>query len=169
MNGSQIHLALTHVPVILSFVGLVLIVVGVVIKNPTVIKTSFYVFVFAGLLSIPVFLTGEQSEEVVENMPGVSKDIISTHESFATTSFVVLLGTAAFSILGLILYRRKTWINTIIPLVLLFSLASAGAMARTAHLGGQIRHTEIRPGAVVQDQHTDYQPGVNNRKGTEGD
>jgi hypothetical protein len=69
MNQAQIHLALTHMPVILSLTGLVTLVVSLIMKNTVVIKTSFYIFLAAGLLSIPVYFTGEGAEEMVEHLP----------------------------------------------------------------------------------------------------
>ena len=71
MNSVQMHLALTHVPVVLSLVGLVMLAVAFFIKNPTIIKTSYIVLVMAGLSAIPVFLTGEGAEEAIENLPGI--------------------------------------------------------------------------------------------------
>jgi hypothetical protein len=44
--------------------------------------------------------------------------------------------------------------------VLLLAIASGGLMAQTAHLGGQIRHTEIRNGIAQQN--------VNEAGGTNG-
>lgn len=144
MNSSQIHLALTHVPVILSFLGSVILIVALIRKNNSLTKTSFSIFIAAGLFVIPVYLTGEGTEEVVENLPGVSEAIISKHEQFANISLAVVLISAIVSMVGLILYNRFSIIKTIKHIVLFFAFGSAITMAKTAHLGGQIRHTEIR-------------------------
>jgi uncharacterized membrane protein len=146
MNESQIHLSLTHVPVILSFVGLLVLAVALIIKNNTVVKTSFYLLLFAGLLAIPVFLTGEGAEEMVENLPGVSENIIGEHENIATLSMIVIAFTGALALVGLLFYRQPAFAKAAKYIVLVFAVASAALMAQTAHLGGQIRHTEIRAG-----------------------
>jgi uncharacterized membrane protein len=146
MNESQIHLSLTHVPVILSFVGLIVLAVALIIKNDIVIKTSFYLLLFAGLLAIPVFLTGEGAEETIEKLPGVSENIIGRHESIANISMIVIAVTGALSLVGLLFYKRAYFAKAVRFIVLLFAVASAALMAQTAHLGGQIRHTEIRSG-----------------------
>ena len=70
MNQAQIHLALTHMPVILSMTGLVILIISLIMKNTVVIKTSFYIFLIAGLFTIPVYFTGEGAEEMVEHLPG---------------------------------------------------------------------------------------------------
>jgi uncharacterized membrane protein len=146
MNESQIHLSLTHVPVILSFAGLIVLAVALIIKNDTVAKTSFYLLLFAGLMAIPVFFTGEGAEEMVEKLPGVSENIISRHETIATISMTVIALTGALALIGLLLYKRASFAKAARFIVLIFAIASAALMAQTAHLGGQIRHTEIRPG-----------------------
>ncbi len=49
MNSVQMHLALTHVPVILSLVGLVMLVVTFFIQNSTITKASY--ILIAGIAS----------------------------------------------------------------------------------------------------------------------
>jgi uncharacterized membrane protein len=144
MNASQIHLALTHVPVILSIIGLIVLSISLAWKNDTLTKTSFYIFIAAGLFAIPVYLTGEGAEEIVEKFPGVSENIIEKHEEFAAISMVIILISGVISLAGLFLYKRLQIAKVLKYAVLLFAFGSAIMMAQTAHLGGQIRHTEIR-------------------------
>ena len=78
MNASQIHLALTHVPVILSFVGLVILVISFFKKNETTTRIAFYILLAAGLFAIPVYATGEGTEEVVEKLPEYQKQLLKS-------------------------------------------------------------------------------------------
>lgn len=144
MNASQIHLALTHVPVILSFVGLAVVVIALIRQNDILTKTSFYIFLTAGLFSLPVYFSGEGAEENVEELPGVSEALIGKHEQFANISFTIILICAILSLAALLLYRYKQALKSVRYVVLLFAFGSALALAKTAHLGGQIRHSEIR-------------------------
>ena len=51
--------------------------------------------------------------------------------------------------------------------VLLLGITSGGLMAQTAHLGGQIRHTEIRDTATGQYEnkvHEEQEIGVNSNR-----
>lgn len=150
MNASQIHLALTHVPVILSFIGLVILIVSFFKKNETLIKTAFYIFLAAGLFTIPVYFTGESSEEIVEHLPGVSENLIERHEDMAGIALVIISISAIVSLVSLVVSRFPGLAKLIKLTVLFFALGSAAVMAQTAHLGGQIRHSEIRNGFVVQ-------------------
>lgn len=142
MNASQIHLALTHVPVILSLIGLTILIIALIRKNETLTKTSFYIFLAAGLFALPVYFTGEGAEEIVEDLPGVSEGIISRHEQFASISLTIILICAVAALATLVLY--KSFVRIMKYAVLLFAFGAAITLAQTAHLGGQIRHTEIQ-------------------------
>lgn len=168
MNASQIHLALTHVPVVLSFIGLVILSIGLLKKNETITKTSFYLLLAAGIFTVPVYLTGEGTEEAIENLPGVSESIISKHEDVANLTLIVISLTALMALSGIVFYSRRIIGKLARTSVFILSLISAGAMAQTAHLGGSIRHTEIRSGvAAVSDQNTENGSNQNEARGTD--
>ena len=80
MNSVQIHLALTHVPVILSLTGLVMLLLSLYLKNTILIRVSYIFILVAGLMVLPVYFTGEGAEESVEKLPGVSEAVIEKHE-----------------------------------------------------------------------------------------
>jgi len=167
MNASQIHLALTHLPVLLSLVGLVVLVIAMFKRNDTLTKTSFYLLLFAGISAAPVYFTGEGAEETIEHLPGVSESIIERHESLANLAFGVVGAAAIVSLMGLLLYRQKGILRTIRSLALFLAIATSGVMAVTAHLGGEIRHTEIRAGFQAQTENEtngDMQVNVNKNK-----
>ena len=44
------HLALTHVPVILSLAGLIMLAIAFLVKNPTLTKTSYILILIAGFV-----------------------------------------------------------------------------------------------------------------------
>lgn len=105
----------------------------------------------AGLAAIPVFLTGEGAEEAVEHMPGVSEAIIERHEELATAAFYCMLASALLALAALFFFKQQTPGRILKNLLLLLSIATAGLMIQAAHLGGQIRHTEIQASAVQQN------------------
>lgn len=144
MNPSQIHLALTHVPVILAFVALAVMLVAMFSKNNTLVKTSFYILVAAGLFSIPVFFSGEGAEEVIEHLPGVSENTIEEHEDSAKLAFMLVLASGLAAAIGLFVNRKPSVSKIMVPLVFILTIATAAVITRAAHLGGQIRHSEIR-------------------------
>ena len=151
MNSVQMHLALTHVPVILSLFGLIMLAVAFCIKNTTITRTSYILILIAGIAAIPVYFTGEGAEEAIENLPGVSEAIIERHEEVAKLAMIsiIVAGLAALAALFSLRWQVASRIFKIA--VLLLAIVSGGLMAQTAHMGGQIRHTEIRNGVALQN------------------
>ena len=151
MNATQIHLALTHVPVILSFTGLAFLIGSYFVKNPFLTKVAFFTLAAAALFAIPVYLTGEGTEHAVENLPGVSEPIIEEHEDMAKIALIVIIITGLLSLAGMYFTATHRFAKGIRIGVLLLALGSVGMLAQTAHLGGQVRHSEIRPGFVATE------------------
>jgi len=150
MNSVQIHLALTHVPVILSFVGLIMLIVAFFIKkNTALIKISYIVLLAAGVAAIPVFLTGEGTEEAIENLPGVSEAVIERHEEVAKLAMIAIAAAGLVALAALFSFKWQKAARVFKVVVVLLAVTSGGLMAQTAHLGGQIRHTEIRAGVAL--------------------
>lgn len=154
MNSVQMHLALTHVPVILSLVGLIMLIIAVLNKNTTLTKISYIIIMIAGVASLPVFFSGEGTEEAVEHLPGVSEAIIERHEEMSKIAMVSIAAAGLSALAALISFRWFSTARVLKVLTLLLAITSGGMMAQTAHLGGQIRHTEIRNGIALQNETT---------------
>lgn len=113
-------------------------------------KVGLVVLIFAAEATVPVYLTGEPAEEVIENLPGVARQIIERQESSALYSLIATIFTGVFALFGLIFTKLAS--AGVIQRVLIFaalvlSFGTVGLMSWTANLGGQIRHTEIRADA----------------------
>lgn len=152
MSSVQIHLALTHVPVVLCLAGLVILIAGFISKTPAYTKAAYFLIVAAGVMAIPVFFTGEGTEEAVEHLPGVSEPLIGQHEAVARFAMIGITVAATAALLGLILFHRLKAAAIMKTITLFLVLVSTGLMVQTAHLGGQIRHTEIRSSSAAINQ-----------------
>ncbi len=168
MNASQIHLALTHLPVVLSIAGSIMLIISLIRKNPIAINVALYVLVAAGIFSMPVFFTGEGAEEMVEDLPGVSQSLIEKHEEIAKYGFAFIIA-AGLSALVALLKLRLFATRSMRTLTLVLSLISAGAMSQTAHLGGQIRHSEIRTGYLPSSTGSETAPSTNEKEKEDDD
>jgi uncharacterized membrane protein len=155
MNASQLHLALTHLPVVLSLVGMIALSISFIKKNLSLRKTALYILVIAGIAALPVFFTGEGAEEVVEKMPGVSESIIEQHDAVAKCGLFAILAAAVLALVSLPEFIALKARKGIAITALIVSFISTGLMVQTAHLGGQIRHTEIRNGAAAPAESAD--------------
>jgi hypothetical protein len=143
MNQSQIHLALTHIPVVLSLTGLVILAISIIKKSQQGLRISLYILITAGLFTLPVFFSGEAAEESVEHLPGVSEAIIEKHEELAKSGLWIILATAAVSLAAFLKINGNSLLSYLKIPVLLLAVISAGVMSLTAHFGGQIRHSDI--------------------------
>lgn len=146
MNAAHLHLVLNHFPVIGTLFVVALLGAAVVRESDELARAALWFAVATSLLAIPTFFSGHFAEEIVESLPGVTEHLIENHEDVAHFAFAALLVCGAASLGGLYLFRavpipRRFAIGLLIALVVTFGLT-----AWTARLGGEIRHTETRPG-----------------------
>ncbi len=145
-NPAQMHLLLTHLPVVGALLAAATLVIGAVARNASTRRFGLALLLFTGLTAIPTHLTGEGAEEVVEDRPGVSEALIERHEDAAgfALALAVLGGAAAgASLLATRLGRERAG-RTLFAMAVVLSLADTGVLGWVAHLGGEIRHDEIR-------------------------
>lgn len=144
MNYSQLHLILNHLPVI----GLPLITVFLVfsfLKRNIQMRNFTLVLLFLiGLMVLPVFFTGEPAADLIEDFPGVSEEVIRPHEEMADKSLVICLVGSVLALSSLIVVKNEKLNQKLVIATIGVSLFGSMSLVYTAHLGGQIRHTENR-------------------------
>lgn len=142
------HLALNHLPVMGTLFSMLLLGWGLIRRSAEIQKVALVAILLTGLSSIPVYLTGGSAEHVVEPLAGVDELALEAHESmgqFALWSGVGLAVIAAVALgAGM---RNPAWLSTGAAVVWLVNALVFGVMGYTAHLGGLIRHPELRGGA----------------------
>ena len=147
MDLAHLHLALNHVPVIGVIFGFVILLAGVLARSRAISGVGSAMLVVSALVAVPVYLTGESAEETVEKI-GVSGSVIERHQSAAGLSLTLVIA-AGIAALGALLFSRARPSKVrgiFVVAALLISLVAGTSMLRTANLGGQVRHTEIRNG-----------------------
>lgn len=150
MDALHIHLLLNHFPVIGTIIGIALLILGFISKSDAIKRGSLALFFGIALLAIPVYLTGEPAEERVEESVGVSKALIEEHEETVMPALIAMEVTGFIALIGLFVsFRIAKYANVSFAAALILSLVTSGLMARTANLGGQIRHTEIGSGVAA--------------------
>jgi len=146
MNFAQLHLFLNHFPIIGTMVGLGLLLVSLVGKNGDLRRASLIIFPAMALLAILVFFSGVGAQGAIRKAPGVSEHLIERHQGAAMLALLFMEITGAFSLVGLWKSQKASsptrW-NGSLSAVLLFSIVTAGLMARVGTTGGDIRHPEI--------------------------
>src|SRR5215467_1491323 len=143
MNLAHVHLLLNHFPTIGFGIALALYVVAIIGKKDDLKRASLVILFLIAAVAIPTYMSGNAAEEVLKDK-GVSSSAIRAHEDAALWAFIVMEITGFLAWLSLWQYRvvRRVpgWTT---PIILILSLMSFAAMARTANLGGEIRHPEI--------------------------
>ena len=144
MNETYLHLTLTHIPIVGSFIALALLVAGYLQKNKDITKASLYLLIALALITIVVNHTGEEAEEFVEHLAGYSHDAIHDHEEAAEWAFRLMLATGLGAAAALYLFRRKSEkFRLLVGVVLVLNLVTCALMAWAGKKGGEIRHTEV--------------------------
>ena len=144
MNDAHLHLLFNHFPIVGSFISLAILGIGFILKNSTVKRVGYGILIFCAVMTLPAFFTGEGAEEIVEEFPGISHDVIHEHEEMAELSLWIgiLAGIVAAFALYLEIVGHKL-ARMFSMLTLLVNLVCFIVMTRVGNTGGEIRHPEI--------------------------
>ena len=144
MTVPHLHLLLNHIPTIGGAAALVLLVVAFARKSSDLKRIALEASFVVALLTFPAYLSGVGAQQALLDTPDVSQVYVDAHWDAAVFAFVLLQLAGALSWLALWKYRRSgLWPMTTIAVVVVLSVLSFAASARTASLGGEIRHQEI--------------------------
>ena len=153
MNQAHSHLIGNHIPIAGSLFAAVLLAAGMLQKNLSLTRAGLVAVLAAGLLCLPAQLTGEGAAAIVKDMPRVSRALIQNHAQAAELGFWALEVAAAAALFSLLLLKNASPKARLLTLLTLgLAVGSFGLLARAGHLGGQIRHTEVRDGFGTPDE-----------------
>ena len=149
MTLPHLHLLLNHLPTVGTGIAIALLILTLVRKHDALRRVSLELFCLIALMTIPAYLSGVGSQvRIEEQLPEVSTMLMQRHHDAAVGAFALMLLTGGFAWMGLWQFRRANRQSTFnVGAVMVLSLLTLAAMARTATLGGDIRHPEI---AAVQ-------------------
>ena len=158
MNPAEIHLAINHLPIAATLFGLLILIAGMLIKSDMVRKTGLILLIAAGLFTIPAVVSGENAEDIIENIVPDENilDFIHEHEEMAESARWVSLAVSLLAILAFYFTHAKKAPAKLFTIITL--IAAAGSMIYLANVGstgGNIRHTESRDGFVVPAENND--------------
>ena len=144
MDATRIHLMITHLPLFGLFLGFFALLYGFFGKNKGVKIVALAIIVVAIVGGWIAFQTGESAEHRVENIAEVSHDAVEAHEEAGELTNIFVTGLGLVSLVALYgEVKGKRFAKQVIIAVLILSIVSFFLVARTASLGGKIRHTEI--------------------------
>jgi uncharacterized membrane protein len=148
MNDAHLHMVVNHFPIIGTIFGFGILIVGLVLKNKTLLNTSYVLFIVAAIFGAISMGTGEGAEELVEDIPNIGKQIIHEHEELAEKLAVLLYVLGGLSLVGLYLnFKNHSKAKLLSFLILGIATAGLFLVQKVGTSGGEIRHTEIRANA----------------------
>jgi len=133
MSASHIHIALTHLPVIGIIFSGILLLIAFLTMDKKLQRVSYWFIFFVAISAIPVFLSGEPTEEIIEKLAGVSESFIEEHELIATISFITMIVLGLLSIIGLIIYRNRPMFHIQPILAAISGTVRSGQTLRSAN------------------------------------
>ena len=149
MNAPHWHLAINHLPVMGVLLFMILLGSALLLRRPDWYGVCLGFFALLALATVAVFFTGRRADDALMEIADVDEKVVRIHETAATIAFIGMgvLGTAAIA--GLWCARKLRavqggWAAAVFVLAVVETLL----LARTANLGGQIRHPEIRHAAA---------------------
>jgi len=153
-NLAHLHIAINHIPVVLVPTAFVLLVVAVRRRSETLFRTGIVVAWVGVAFGLAAYLSGDEAADLVmaaEKAQAKTLDpIVGEHDASAGWALGSAVLVAAAGVWG---WRRKGLGREVtVPLLVLTALSTA-ILARTALLGGRIRHPEARAGFVVPPEH----------------
>jgi len=148
MNWAYRHRATNHFPIIGVILGTLIRIVGVAISNTGVKASGLGTIVFAALMAVVAYMTGDPAEDAVKSIPEVAKSLVSRHEDIAAVGMYLLIPAGLMAALTLYsIWRKEKSVRFLIVITLVLSLVASGAMVYVGRTGGQIRHSEFRSNA----------------------
>ena len=150
MNDAHVHMVVNHFPIIGTLFGLGILITGIVMKNNVVKNVAYVLFCISAIFGFASMFTGEGAEEIAENLPSVTDQIIHEHEEMAEKLALVLYVLAGISLVGLYLnFKKHAKANLVSYFAFVVALVAVFLGKQTGTTGGEVRHTEIRANATV--------------------
>lgn len=150
MSIAHLHLALNHFPVIGTLIIALLLAIAAYRRSSELGKVSLALAVLVGAVTVAVYFTGEPAEGLIEKLPGFSETILTRHEDAALYATIIVGGLGALA-LGTLAWHRggRALSRRVTAAAFVLAVGAGGVMGYTAYLGGQVRHTEVRPAGAT--------------------
>jgi hypothetical protein len=156
MNGAYWHIATNHIPVIAIPFIFCLLLGGLLRKSQDLIKASYVATIVVALITIFVWKTGGPAAHVIRELPEIQRADIHEHAEAADFGLWAAQILGALSLIGLWMGRGGNFSSRWGYVVLIVALWASTVEARVAHLGGLIRHTEIRAAPAIPSSATPH-------------
>jgi len=145
MSGPQLHVLVNHVSLFTMAFGACILIASMVRKSADLRMAASALFIVGGFFAWLSDFSGDRAADVIRELDPTLRDLIHTHAEAADWALTsgILVGVLAI-LLEIIVRKKPQWSKVMTWVVLVFAIHGCTVFARTAHLGGQIRHSELR-------------------------
>jgi uncharacterized membrane protein len=150
-EGAHLHLLVNHAPIFGSLFAFALLIVSYFTSADVLRRTAFVVLVATGIAGAVADLSGDAAEDAVRGLPGIKRELIDAHSHMGDKAYILGIILGVLALIALWRWRRRPVPAGITHAAVLATAFVGGAFVYTGLLGGQIRHTEVRPGATKAD------------------
>ena len=156
MNGAYWHIATNHIPVIAMPFIFFLLLGGLLRKSQDLIQASYVAAIVVALITIFVWKTGGPAARIIRGLPEIQRADIHEHAQAADFGLWAAEIVGALALVGLWIGRSGNHSSRWGVFILIVALWASTVEARVAHLGGLIRHSEIRATPAVPSSATPH-------------
>ena len=164
MDADAVHLAINHLPVVLSLLGAAAASIAFVLRRRAVFLYAVATLALAGMSSCPALNTGHSAAELIEDRWYVDKAQIRVHHDTAENANLLMLGTGVLALaawwLTLRAPREAKPGTLLMAAVLVAAVCSATAMGWTSWQGGYIvsKHAKLLQSSPPAPARSDSAP-----------
>lgn len=145
MHTAYLHLLTSHAPVCAVVFGLLLWALGACGRGPDFRRAALVLFLLAGLLSGPAYLSGAPARRALATRTDWDARAADQHEEVAALALGATLALTAAAGLALFRLSRASQLpRGLSGLLLGLALLSGATLVWTSGLGGRVRHVELR-------------------------
>ena len=143
-----LHVVLNHLPILGMAFGLFALAVALLLRHRAARVTALSIIALAGASAWPVLVTGQQAYRPVRALTDdAGSDALDEHKERAESWAYAFYATALLALAAICLPARRPRLRTALEaLATLGAAVSFGASLYISQAGGQVRHTEFRPG-----------------------
>ncbi|MFZ9869918.1 MAG: hypothetical protein ACO3I4_01895 [Candidatus Kapaibacteriota bacterium] len=145
MDGLQIHLLVNHVPIIGTIIGVLVTLLGAIVKADVVKRTGLAIYIATGLFVFAANVSGEEAEDLVEErVSWVSHDQIHEHEEAAETAMTITVIGLILALVHLVNVPPSQSVQRLVlSAFFLAGIAGTIAVGMAGHEGGKIRRPDL--------------------------
>lgn len=144
MASATWQLIINYLPIIGTTISTFLLIAGLLVKNDKLKLIAIVLILVMSTLGFIVFETSEKTERILESDITINHAAVLAHEYASKPAFLAHTIAGLFSLIALILYKKKKKVFNIIgTAIVAFTLFSAGLMSYAGYLGDRITHAGV--------------------------